>query len=156
MLLPHSQPRNKHSPKLGCSSVSLFFSQSETSIFSRADEWQAVSSQDCEGLNKNGPHRFMCLNTCSPIGGTVWEELGVSPYWRRCCHWERALRIQETPFPVCSLCLLRVTQVVSSQLFGPPHFCLAIMDSSLLKSLAQKKRFLNVLGHNVLSQQLGK
>lgn len=29
-----------------------------------------------DGLNEDGPHRFICLNTHSLVGGTVWEELG--------------------------------------------------------------------------------
>ena len=28
------------------------------------------------GLNENGPHRRICLNTWSPASGTVWKGLG--------------------------------------------------------------------------------
>lgn len=34
------------------------------------------------GLNKNGPHKFACLNTCSPVDGTVQERAGGVYYWR--------------------------------------------------------------------------
>jgi hypothetical protein len=29
----------------------------------------------CGGLNQNGSHRLICLNTCPPVNVTVWEEL---------------------------------------------------------------------------------
>lgn len=32
----------------------------------------------CGGLNDNGPHRRMYLNTWSSVGRTFWEGLGVT------------------------------------------------------------------------------
>lgn len=34
------------------------------------------------GSNKNGPHKFICLYTWSPVDGTVWERVGGVYYWR--------------------------------------------------------------------------
>lgn len=28
----------------------------------------------CVGLNENGPQRFLCLNTWSPVDETVWKD----------------------------------------------------------------------------------
>lgn len=29
-----------------------------------------------DGMNENGLHRLLHLNACSPVHGTIWEELG--------------------------------------------------------------------------------
>lgn len=49
--------------------------------------------QPCDVLNENGPHRLVSLRTWSPVGGTIWEGLGVC--WRR-CHLGQALEFQKT------------------------------------------------------------
>lgn len=42
---------------------------------------------DCDGLNMNGLHRFIHLNSWSSVGGSLWEGLGgiallkVVRYW---------------------------------------------------------------------------
>lgn len=30
----------------------------------------------CDGLKENGSHRFIYLNSGSPVDGTIWEGLG--------------------------------------------------------------------------------
>jgi hypothetical protein len=38
----------------------------------------------CGGLNENGPHRLMCLNSWFLVSGLVWEGRNLWPYQRRC------------------------------------------------------------------------
>lgn len=37
----------------------------------------------CAGLDENGRHQFICLNTQSLVVGTVWEGLDIQPCWRK-------------------------------------------------------------------------
>ena len=55
----------------------------------------------CGGLNENGPHRLMNLNTRSTLGETVWEGLGsmalLEEVWREnilCIVWMHHLSIK--------------------------------------------------------------
>lgn len=43
---------------------------------------QTLRHEDGDGLDKNGPHRFIGLTTWSPIGRNFGKDLGVWPYWR--------------------------------------------------------------------------
>jgi hypothetical protein len=53
----------------------------------------------------------------SPVGGTIWEELGDVALLEEMCHWGQALRVQcLTLFPVRILCLLLVDKNVNYQL----------------------------------------
>jgi hypothetical protein len=40
-------------------------------------------SSGCGGLNKNSPHRFVYMNTWSPVGGIVGRIRRYSFNWRR-------------------------------------------------------------------------
>lgn len=58
----------------------------------------------CGNLNENVPHRLSCLNTWSPVGGTVGVVLGGTALLEEECHWEWPLRLQRLkPSLVCSL-----------------------------------------------------
>lgn len=63
------------------------------------------------GVDKNGPHRLICLKTWSSINGTVWKKLGDVALLEVC---QGALR-----FSVFFLCLLLADQDMSSQLSQP-------------------------------------
>jgi hypothetical protein len=43
----------------------------------------------------NGSHRLIYLNTCPPVGGTVWEGLGGVALLEEVCHWGWALMFQK-------------------------------------------------------------
>lgn len=43
-------------------------------------------------LSENCPHRIRCLNTFSPIGEIIWEELGNMALLGKVFHWAQALR----------------------------------------------------------------
>ena len=52
-------------------------------------------------LNKNNHYSFRFLNTCSSVGGTVWEGLGVMTLLKEVCYWVWALIFQKAnPLPV--------------------------------------------------------
>ena len=42
-------------------------------------------------LNENSHHRLIYLDTCSVIGGTVWEGLGGLAVLGEVCHWSCTL-----------------------------------------------------------------
>ena len=81
----------------------------------------------CGGLNENAPHRLICLNTWSLIGGTICERLGGVSLLEQVCHWEEALRLQKT----CPLSL--VNGEVRAELFLLPSTCFTTMDSNPLR-----------------------
>jgi hypothetical protein len=61
------------------------------------------------------PHRLICLNTWSSIGGIVWEGLGGVDLLEEVCHWGWALRFNRVaPLLVCSLCLMLAERDVST------------------------------------------
>lgn len=41
----------------------------------------------CDGLNENGPHRYLCLRAWSPVGGTVSKGLRGMALLEKVCHW---------------------------------------------------------------------
>jgi hypothetical protein len=52
----------------------------------------------CVGLDKNGPHRLICLTTWSSVGRIVWEGLGGVILLAEVCHWWQTWRFQKTCF----------------------------------------------------------
>ena len=44
----------------------------------------------CGDLNDHGPYILICLNTLSPVAGTVWEGLGGVVSLEELCHWRWA------------------------------------------------------------------
>lgn len=68
------------------------------------------------GLNENEFHGLICLNTLSPAGETVWEELEDVALLEELCHWRWTLRFKEIHATLnYPLCLLFVGQDMSSQ-----------------------------------------
>jgi hypothetical protein len=64
----------------------------------------------CDGLNKDDPHRLICLNTWPLVGGTVREGSGGVVSLKEVCHWEWDLRFPKPkPFPVSSFWLFLVS-----------------------------------------------
>lgn len=78
--------------------------------------------QTSGGLNQSDHHRFTYLNTCSPVGGAVWETLWDVAFLEEVWLWGRLFLVS---FP----CLQAVDQDVSSQLF----LCSTFVDSNPLK-----------------------
>ena len=50
----------------------------------------------CGGLNENGFHMCICLNTCFSVGGTAWEGLEDMALLEEVCHQEWTLMIGKT------------------------------------------------------------
>lgn len=40
-------------------------------------------------------HRVIYLNSCSPIGETIWKRLGYVVLFGEICHWRRMLGFQK-------------------------------------------------------------
>ena len=69
-----------------------------------------------------------CLNTWSPVGGTVWERLGGVTLLKEVCHWGQALRFQRSYFiPSVLLWLLQRTWL---QFPGPTWWLKTTCNSS--------------------------
>ena len=49
--------------------------------------WYINTHADYGGLNVNDPHRLICLNAWSSVGGTVQEGLGDKALLEEVCHW---------------------------------------------------------------------
>lgn len=74
----------------------------------------------CDILNKNGPYRFIILNSLSVLDGTLKERIGAMSLLSSVCHWQLPLRFQKASvIPVCPLCLVFVNQDMRSQLSLP-------------------------------------
>lgn len=60
---------------------------------------------------------------------TVWEGVGSVAWLEEVFHWSQALRVQNPmPFSASSLCLVVVSQYLSSQIL---HQCLGLTAESL-------------------------
>jgi hypothetical protein len=58
-------------------------------------------------LNEDGPHRLICSNVWFPVGGTLWEGLGVVALIEEVRHWGWASRSKKSlPSPGDSLHVL--------------------------------------------------
>lgn len=61
------------------------------------------------------PPRLIYLNSCSPVGRTLWKRLGSLALLEEVCHQGQALEFQKpTPFPVSSLCLMLINPDINS------------------------------------------
>lgn len=47
-----------------------------------------ISKIACGGVNENGSHMFIYLNSWSFVGGSTWEGLGGMVFLEEVCHFE--------------------------------------------------------------------
>lgn len=77
--------------------------------------WNLWTEKNHSGLNKNDPHRFICLNTWSPVAGTIWKGLGGVALMEQICHRAGSEVSKASFHPQYIPCLLLTIQDVSSQ-----------------------------------------
>ena len=89
---------------------------------------EAGRIQECGGLNRFGPHRFMCLNSWPTESRTTWgygliEEVWLC--WRKYALWGWALRSpMQKLCPVCNPISAWLSSDKDVELSIPPATCL--------------------------------
>lgn len=111
-------------------------------------------------LNDNGPIMLICLNTLSPVCGTLWERFGVVALWQEVCHQGRLWGFKSLLPSQCALYFLLVVWGMSSQLLvQSAGLLLATMlprqDGLLYPGATSSKQTLSSLfsGRGVFQQQ---